>query len=37
MSDRGIGPQELFDEADAVRAFRNLEFVAERCAMLLGP
>jgi len=33
---QGIGPQDLFDEDDAVRAFRNLEFVAERCTALLG-
>ena len=33
---QGIGPQDLFDEDDAVRAVRNLEFVAERCTSLLG-
>ena len=29
-----LGPQELFDEADARRAVRSLEFVAEICARL---
>jgi HEPN domain-containing protein len=30
-----IAPQELFDEDDAQRALRNLEFVAELCGRLL--
>jgi len=33
---QGIGPQDLFDEDDAARAFRNLEFVAQRCTALLS-
>ena len=31
-----IGPQELFDEKDAQRAVRNLEFVAQLCERLLS-
>jgi HEPN domain-containing protein len=31
-----LGPQELFDEDDARRAVRNLEFVAGRCQRLLA-
>jgi HEPN domain-containing protein len=30
-----LGPQELFDENDARRAVRNLDFVAELCERLL--
>ncbi len=30
-----LGPQELFDEKDAQRAVRNLEFVAQLCGRLL--
>jgi HEPN domain-containing protein len=31
-----LGPQELFDEKDAQRAARNLEFVAKLCQRLLA-
>lgn len=31
-----LGPQELFDEKDARRAVKNLEFVAEACEQLLS-
>jgi HEPN domain-containing protein len=31
-----LGPQELFDEADARRAVRNLEVVAQLCERLLS-
>jgi HEPN domain-containing protein len=31
-----IGPQDLFDEADAKRAVQNLEFVARLCERLLS-
>ncbi len=31
-----LGPQELFDEKDARRAMRNLEFVAQLCERLLA-
>jgi HEPN domain-containing protein len=31
-----LGPQELFDERDAQRAVRNLEFVASLCERLLS-
>ena len=34
--DRELGPQELFDEEDARRAVRNVEFVAELCGRLLS-
>jgi HEPN domain-containing protein len=30
-----LGPQDLFDEADARRALANLEFVAAQCSRLL--
>jgi HEPN domain-containing protein len=33
---QGIGPQDLFDERDAVRAMQNLQFVAELCTRLLA-
>jgi HEPN domain-containing protein len=33
---QGIGPQELFDGADADRALEQLEFVAEHCERLLA-
>ena len=33
---QGIGPQDLFDEADAARALQNLDFVAGLCARLLA-
>jgi hypothetical protein len=31
-----MGPQDLFDEGDARRALRSLEFVAEQCDRLLA-
>ena len=31
-----LGPQELFDEDDAHRAMRNLEFVSGLCERLLA-
>jgi hypothetical protein len=31
-----IGPQDLFDRADAERAARNLEYVADLCTRLLA-
>jgi HEPN domain-containing protein len=31
-----LGPQELFDEADARRAVRDLELVAQLCERLLS-
>jgi hypothetical protein len=31
-----IGPQELFEESDAVRAIQNVEFVAKLCGRLLA-
>jgi HEPN domain-containing protein len=31
-----LGPQELFDDKDARRALRNLEFVAQVCERLLA-
>lgn len=31
-----LGPQELFDDRDAQRAFQNLEFVAQLCERLLA-
>jgi hypothetical protein len=31
-----LGPQELFDDEDARRAVRNVEFVAELCGRLLS-
>jgi HEPN domain-containing protein len=31
-----LGPQELFDDKDARRAMRNLEFVAEICMRLVS-
>lgn len=31
----GIGPQDLFEEADARRAMQNLEYVADLCERLL--
>ena len=31
-----IGPQDLFDRGDAVRAFENLEYVAGLCTRLLS-
>jgi HEPN domain-containing protein len=31
-----LGPQELFDEKDAQRAVRNLEFVAQLCEQLMS-
>ena len=34
--DRELGPQELFDEADARRAVRDVEFAAELCGRLLS-
>ena len=34
--DRELGPQELFDEEDARRAVRSVEFVAELCGRLLS-
>jgi HEPN domain-containing protein len=30
-----IGPSDLFDESDAVRALRNLDFVSSLCARLV--
>lgn len=33
---RELGPQELFDEADAQRAVRNAELVAQLCGRLLS-
>lgn len=34
---QGLGPQDLFDEANANRAIRNLDYVAELCARLTVP
>ena len=34
--ERGVGPQELFDEESARHAVRDGEFVAELCARLLS-
>ena len=32
---QSLGPQVLFDRADAERAANNLEYVADRCTRLL--
>ena len=33
---QSIAPQDLFDQKDAERALRNLDYVADLCARLLG-